>query len=362
MHRVGDGVVAVVGSARRPAGDTTVDSLPCGYAPSRRPASGVIRTGSSVTGRFHGRRAIVTGASRGIGAAVARRLAADGADVALVARTVEPAEALPGSLLETARQVEAHGRRAVLVVADLSDEADRARVVPEAVEGLGGGVDVLVNNAAAAIYEPLLQMSTKRRRILFELNLHAPSDLARDAAPAMVDRGEGWIVNVSSGAARSWAGPPYELGHLGSTIATYGASKAALNRITNGLAAELHGTGVRVNAVAPRAAVLSEGADALVGDALGADQVEPMEAMVEAVVALCGCDPETTGLQAVSLDLLDDWGLEVRDLDGRVPGGSPPTAGPDPTTQDSSGPGSLGSGSLGPDQKDSLGPDHKEER
>jgi citronellol/citronellal dehydrogenase len=89
-----------------------------------------------------------------------------------------------------------------------------------------------------------------------------------------------------------------------------------LNRITNGLAAELYGTGIRVNGIEPRAAVLSEGADALVGDALRPDQIESLEEMVEAVLALCDCGEDVTAQSAVSLDLIAEWGLTVHELDG----------------------------------------------
>ena len=266
--------------------------------------------------RLAGRRALVTGASRGIGAAVARRLAAEGADVALVARTLDAHPTLPGSLRETAAAVEAHGRRVAVVVADLSDPEDRDRVVPEAVAGLGGPLDVLVNNAAAAIYQPLLDYPLRRRRLTFELNVHAPLDLAQAAVPAMVERGEGWVVNLTSASAKHTPGPPYPADGLRSTIGIYGASKAALDRVTNALAVELEGTGVRVNAVEPRMAVLSEGASVLVGHLLEEDAVEPMEKMVEAVLALCDCEPELTGGIHVSGQLLERRGVPVRSLDG----------------------------------------------
>jgi citronellol/citronellal dehydrogenase len=266
--------------------------------------------------RLAGRRALVTGASRGIGAAVARRLAAEGADVALVARTLDAHPTLPGSLRETAAAVEAHGRRVAVVVADLSDPEDRDRVVPEAVAGLGGPLDVLVNNAAAAIYQPLLDYPLRRRRLTFELNVHAPLDLAQAAVPAMVERGEGWVVNLTSASAKHTPGPPYPADGLRSTIGIYGASKAALDRVTNALAVELEGTGVRVNAVEPRMAVLSEGASVLVGHLLEEDAVEPMEQMVEAVLALCDCEPELTGGIHVSGQLLERRGVPVRSLDG----------------------------------------------
>jgi NAD(P)-dependent dehydrogenase (short-subunit alcohol dehydrogenase family) len=269
--------------------------------------------------RFIGRRALVTGASRGIGAGIARRLAAEGADVAICARTLDRHDHLAGSLTETAKQLEAHGGRVAVVVADLTDPDDRARVVPEATTALGGPIEILVNNAAAAMYGPVADMPLKRRRVLFEANVHAPLDLAQAVIPTMRDAGKGWIVNVSSGAARSWGGPPFELGITGSAITVYGASKAALNRISNGLGAEVHGLGIRVNTIEPRAAVRSEGADALVGESLRPDQIESLEEMVEAIVALCDCDADVTGRSFVSLDLLAAWDLTVHDLDGRVP-------------------------------------------
>ncbi len=260
-----------------------------------------------MSNRFAGRRALVTGASRGIGAATAVRLAAEGGDVAIVARTRNRHDHLAGTLDETASRIESLGGRAVVIVADLSDAGDRERIVPEAVAELGGPVDVLVNNAAAAMYGPVSSMSLKRRRVLLEVNALAPLDLMQAVVPTMVERGAGWIVNITSATARPGANP---------TMALYGASKAALNRITLGLAAELAGSGVRVNALEPRAAVMTEGAAALVGDSLDADQIESLEAMVEAVAALCDCPDDLTGRVCVSLDLLDELGLTVHDLDG----------------------------------------------
>jgi NAD(P)-dependent dehydrogenase (short-subunit alcohol dehydrogenase family) len=182
--------------------------------------------------RFEGRRALVTGASRGIGAAVAVRLAAEGAHVAIVARTLEEHDHLTGSLAETADRIGHGGGRAAPLVADLNDPTDRERIVPGAVEALGGPIDVVVNNAAAALYGPVASMPLKRRRILFEVNALAPLDLAQAVIPGMIERGTGWIVNLTSAAARPGPSP---------TMTLYGASKAALNRITTGLAAELTG-------------------------------------------------------------------------------------------------------------------------
>jgi len=276
--------------------------------------------------RLAGKKALVTGASRGIGAAIAERVAAEGADLVITARTVDRHDHLAGSLTETVARCSSYGVDVTAIAADLADPVSRARIVPEALDALGGRVDVLVNNAAAAIYGPMLDYSSKRARLSVEVNVLAPLELTQAVVPGMVERGEGWVVNVSSATARHAPGPPFRTSGVSARIGFYGATKAALNRFTNAFAVELHGLGVRVNTVEPRAAVLSEGAEALVGGTLRDDQIESMQAMVEAVLALCDCGPDRTGQVYVSLDLLDELGATVMDLDGRspYPGGQRP--------------------------------------
>ena len=279
-----------------------------------------------MTRRLDGRRTLVTGASRGIGAGIAERAAAEGARLALVARTLDEHPTLPGSLNETAARCRALGAEVVTIVADLTDEHDRARVVPEATEALGGPVEVLVNNAAAAIYQPLDTYPLKRRRLMVELNVQCPLDLAQAALPAMAAAGEGWIVNLSSASAAPPPGPPFDLGGVRGTFGFYAATKAMLNRLTAAMAAEWHHHGVRVNTVEPRAAVLSEGADELVGGQLAADQIESMEAMAEAALWLCDCGPDHTGRIESSLALLEREGIAPMNLQGTGlhPGGFRP--------------------------------------
>ena len=280
---------------------------------------------SAGNGSLAGRRALVTGASRGIGAAVAERLGAEGAAVAVVARTREHHPHLGGSLEETAARVRGHGSEAAVVVADLSDPEDRSRIVPEAEEALGGPVDILVNNAAAGIFLPLAEVPLRRYRLAFEVNVTAPLDLAQAVIPAMREQGAGWIVNVTSGAARHTAGPPYELSGIVAISGIYGSTKAALNRMTNALAAELWGTGIRVNTVEPRSTILTEGTSAFLDATPGGLGMEPpggqfeaMEPVVEATVALCRCPESCSGGTHVSLDLVAEWGLDVHGVDGRV--------------------------------------------
>jgi len=209
------------------------------------------------------------------------------------------------------------------VAADLGDPASRATIIPSALALLDGRVDILVNNAAAAIYGSLLDYPARRLALMFQVNVLAPVELTQAVIPAMAAAGEGWIVNVSSATARPAAGPPFRTSGVAGRIGVYGATKAALNRVTNAFAVELTPLGVRINTVEPRAAVLSEGAEALVGGTVTDDQIESLEAMVEATLALCRCPPERTGGVHVSLDLLDELGLTVMTLDGSAayPGG-----------------------------------------
>jgi short-subunit dehydrogenase len=123
-------------------------------------------------------------------------------------RTIDKHDHLAGSLNETAEKMRAFGGTVATIAADLSDGDDRARIVPEAVAALGGPIDILVNNAAAAIYNSMLDYTLKRRRTMFEINVQAPIDLAQAVIPAMRDAGRGWIVNVSSATTHA-QGPPF---------------------------------------------------------------------------------------------------------------------------------------------------------
>jgi citronellol/citronellal dehydrogenase len=275
-----------------------------------------------MTGRFTGRRALVTGASRGIGAGVAHRLAAEGADVVVVARTATGRSTLRGSLAETVQRIGVFGTAVGSITADLTDADQRRGIVERAEDLLGGTIDILVNNAAVAIYQPLVDYPLRRRLLTFEANVHAPLDLAQAVLPGMRIAGRGWIVNLTSASARLFPGPPFQLVEPGTALAVYAASKAALNRLTNALGAELLADGIRVNAVQPRAAVLTEGAQHLVGHTIRPDQLETLEEMVEAVTALCDAPADLTGRICVSLDLLDELGLTARGLDGRILSGA----------------------------------------
>jgi NAD(P)-dependent dehydrogenase (short-subunit alcohol dehydrogenase family) len=262
-----------------------------------------------VAGTLDGRIALVTGASRGIGEAIARRLAQAGAAVAVSARTVEEGDhPLPGSTATTVRSVLDAGGTAVAVAADLSRQEDRRALVAE-VERRLGPIDILVNNAAVTYFEPTVGFSEAHYRTMFEVQVRAPFELAQLVVPGMRERGRGWVLNISSGAARHPQGPPYHRS-LGGGGTVYGMCKAALERFTTGLAAELHADGIAVNVLSPAGLVPTPGV-LHHGLTRGVPEraLEPPEVMAEAAYLLCSGDPATlTGRVAYSRPLLDELG------------------------------------------------------
>jgi citronellol/citronellal dehydrogenase len=259
-------------------------------------------------GACDGMVAVVTGGSRGIGRAAALRLAHEGADLALVARDID-GNRLGRSLAETVAEVEATGRRAQAIAADLTDPAfPRARVIEQAEAALGP-VDILVNNAAMSIFRDVIEWTPAKVRTMFEVNVLAPWELITAAVPGMLERGRGWIVNISSGVGEATNARPGG--------AAYGGTKAMLDQMTRCLALELGGTGVTANVVSPQAASRTEFVNQLVDrGAMASEITEPLEAMAEAILALATAPPDVRGVVARDLDLLDRLSRPVRELSG----------------------------------------------
>jgi NAD(P)-dependent dehydrogenase (short-subunit alcohol dehydrogenase family) len=289
-------------------------------------------------GRLDGRVAVVTGASRGLGKAIAVALAADGAAVAVVARTEQQwDERLPGTIGETVEQIESGGGSAVAIRADLSDRDDRARLV-EAARAALGPITILINNAAFTApgrpprtapdgqreSRPEGQHSGRRRSApasqikaawptflttplaAYERHFHigpfAAYELSQQVVPDMAAAGYGSIINITSGASRMPGEGPYP-DRGGGVLAGYGGAKAALEHFTRCAAYELAGQNIAVNALAPSKAILTPG---LAYYSTTFEDLSSEEEFAEAAVRLAVVDPKVvTGKIVGHLDVLD---------------------------------------------------------
>ena len=184
---------------------------------------------------LRGRTALITGATSGIGRAIAEAYAAAGAHVAVAGRDADRGAAV-------VEKIRADGGTADFVAADLAASVDAVTTLATAATAvLGGRIDILVNNAGVFPEAPTLSVDQATFEAVIAVNVRAPVFLTQAIAGPMVERGEGVIVNVSSWVAT--VGVP--------TGALYAASKATLDQLTRGWAAELGPSGIRVNAVAP---------------------------------------------------------------------------------------------------------------
>ncbi|HKB25917.1 MAG TPA: SDR family NAD(P)-dependent oxidoreductase [Methylomirabilota bacterium] len=211
-------------------------------------------------GRLDGKAVVVTGASRGIGAEVARLFAAEGGRVVCAARTLREGEhPLAGSLETTVAAIRAAGGEAHAVTANIAEPADCEKLV-RAARDTYGPVDVLVNNAALTYYLPVKDYPLNKWLRSWAVNFHAPFVLSQLVLADMIPRKRGAIVNISSGAAIGPGRGPYPDPAAGARGGTcYGAEKAALERFTQGLAAEVYPHGVSVTCVSPSQVVPTPG-------------------------------------------------------------------------------------------------------
>jgi NAD(P)-dependent dehydrogenase (short-subunit alcohol dehydrogenase family) len=267
-----------------------------------------------------GKTALVTGSSRGIGRAIAQRLAAEGATVAVTARAYAPSpsvragtsEAIPGTIEETIALIERAGGAAFGLAADLDDDAARDGLI-DAVVQRTGRIDILVNNAGFADYALVEDMSPGTFDRTVGHYLKTPFVLTKNAVPHMRKQGAGWIVNIGSVTGVAPVRPYRDYNKTAGDV-IYASCKAGLHRFTQGVAAELVDANIAVNCVGPSTAVRTPGASALIPDTF---PTEPVEYLAETVLAMCHLPAEQrTGLVAFSLHYPWCQQLPVHSLDG----------------------------------------------
>jgi NAD(P)-dependent dehydrogenase (short-subunit alcohol dehydrogenase family) len=261
-------------------------------------------------GVLAGKVAVVTGASRGIGEAIAIRYAQEGAKVIVSARTMNEGDhMLPGSMANVVERIRKAGGEATAVRCDLAEHDDREALI-RTTEETYGPVDVLCNNAAVTFFIPVDSFPEKRWKLMFEVQAYAPFHLAQLVLPKMRERKSGWILNISSHAALH---PPLTAGGRGGTV--YGMVKAALERFTTGLASETYSDNIGVNVISPglvaTPGVMHHG---LVTEQ-NKDMVTPVEHMAEACLRLSYGDAQKlSGRITYAADMIKEFDLKPAEL------------------------------------------------
>jgi citronellol/citronellal dehydrogenase len=246
---------------------------------------------------FAGKVAFVTGASRGVGKALALRLADEGCDVVVVAKTAAEGGALPGTIHETVREIEARGRRGLALQTDVRDDAAVERAVKGALDRFGR-LDFLVNNAGALFWRPLAETPLKRFDLVMGVNARASFACAHHALPAMRAQKFGHLLMLS---------PPVEPTAAAGKIA-YAISKFGMTLIAQGLAEEVRDENIAANALWPATMIESQ---ATIGWNLGDKSMwRTPEILADAMARIFAKEPRSfTGHALIDEDFLRAEGV-----------------------------------------------------
>ncbi|MFZ5825965.1 MAG: SDR family oxidoreductase [Bacillota bacterium] len=259
---------------------------------------------------LEGRVAIITGASRGIGRALALRLAQEGADIVVAAKSERSTDQLPGSIYDTAEEVRSLGRRALPVKVDVRNEEEIAAMVEQAAAEFGR-IDILINNAGALWWKPVLETPGKRFDLLMQVNVRASYLCSYYALPYMVKQKWGHIITMA---------PPITTTANPGMVA-YMIAKMGMARLAIGIAEEHRADNIASNALWPVTPIETA---AVINNALGArEQWRTPEIMCDATMAILSQEPSAcTGRQLLDEEILREAG--VTDFDRYWCEGAPP--------------------------------------
>jgi len=253
----------------------------------------------ATSGPLAGRTAIMSGGSRGIGLAIAKRIAADGANVALIAKTAEPHPKLPGTVFTAAEEIEEAGGKALPIVGDVRDDAQVVAAVAQAAERFGG-IDIVVNNASAINLAPMAQLEVKRFDLMQTINARGTFVLTKAALEHLRASDHAHVLTLSPPLS---ADPKWLKGHSAYTL-----SKMGMTMLTLGLASDEPGIGA--NCLWPRTLI----ATAAVKNLLGGDQAiarsRTPDIYADAAYEVLKRDPrECTGNAYIDDEVLAEAGI-----------------------------------------------------
>ena len=263
------------------------------------------------TESLKGRVAFITGASRGIGKVIALALAKEGVNIVIAAKSTESTEKLPGSIYDTAKEVEALGAKALPLVCNVRNIEEIDASVAKTIETFGR-IDVAINNAGALWWKPMLETPVNRFNLVMEVNARASFYLAKACLPHMIEKKWGHIINMS---------PPVDARTMPNHIA-YFISKFGMTMIAQGLAGEVKEHNVACNALWPATIIESQ---ASINWGLGEPSMwRKADILADSTIEILKRKPsELTGHALIDEDLLKDCGITDLDKYSCVPGSSP---------------------------------------
>lgn len=257
--------------------------------------------------------AIITGSSRGIGRDIALRLADEGCNIVVVGKTVEPHPKLPGTIHTVAAEIEAKGVQALPVQCDVR-EIDAINHMVQQTREKFGRIDILINNAGALWWQPLMKTPVKRFDLMMDINARAPFFCAQAVLPTMMEQKYGHIINMS---------PPIELEHVPYHIG-YTMSKFGMTLISHGLAEEVKADNIGVYSLWPETMIESL---ATINWGLGEPAMwRKASIMSDAVVEVVAAEPlQRSGRALIDEVVLREAGVTDFDVYNCVPGSNPPS-------------------------------------
>ncbi len=259
-----------------------------------------------------GKTLFISGASRGIGLAIALRAARDGANVAIAAKTADPHPKLAGTIYTAAAEVEAAGGKAMPMVVDIRHEDQVWLAVQKTVETFGG-IDILVNNASAISLTGTMQTPLKKFDLMHQINTRGTFACSQACIPFLAKSANPHILNISPPLSMN---PKWFKGHVAYTMAKFGMSMCVL-----GMSPELAPKGIAVNALWPRTTIATAAVEMLGGDAMMQSSRKP-DIMADAAYAILTKNSrECTGNFFIDEDLLRAEGVTDLEQYAMVPGG-----------------------------------------